>query len=269
MKDMLFDIVAEAQNPWLARHRIREFLQVRLLHLLQRQGAMSALAFHGGTALRILFHIPRFSEDLDFTLEGTHYQPERYVDFFASALSREGYTVRCRLKTQRSVHALWVHFVGLLHELGLSPHHDEVLAIKIEVDTRPPRGVQLQISTRRRFAWLLRLQHHNLASILAGKIHALLQRPYLKGRDVYDLIWLRSLSSPPEPNLDLVRHALQQTGWHGPEVTQENWRLLVWQRLEQASWEHIRKDVEPFLEHPDNLELLTPEVLREVLQLPE
>ena len=269
MKDMLFDIVAEAQNPWLARHRIREFLQVRLLHLLQRQGAMSALAFHGGTALRILFHIPRFSEDLDFTLEGDPYRPERYAEFLASALRKEGYAVRCRLKTERPVHALWVRFVGLLHELGLSPHHDEVLAIKIEVDTRPPRGVQLQISTRRRFAWLLRLQHHNLASILAGKIHALLQRPYLKGRDVYDLIWLRSRASPPEPNLDLLRHALQQTGWPGPEITQENWRLLVWQRLAQASWEHIRKDVEPFLEHPDDRELLTPEILREVLLLPE
>jgi hypothetical protein len=72
--------------------------------------------------------------------------------------------------------------------LKLSPHHDEVLAVKIEVDTIPPRGAGLATSLIRRHV-LLNLQHHDQASLLAGKLHAILQRPSLKGRDLYDLAW--------------------------------------------------------------------------------
>jgi predicted nucleotidyltransferase component of viral defense system len=53
----------------LAIHTVREYLQARILQSLQRAGAMQTLAFHGGTSLRFLYDIPRYSEDLDFALE--------------------------------------------------------------------------------------------------------------------------------------------------------------------------------------------------------
>lgn len=55
---------AEAQ-----RGIVREYLQMRILQSLQEAGAMIPLAFHGGTALRLLYQMPRYSEDLDFALE--------------------------------------------------------------------------------------------------------------------------------------------------------------------------------------------------------
>lgn len=61
----------------------------------------------------------------------------------------------------------------------------------------------------------LRLHHHDRAALLAGKLHALLQRPYTKGRDLYDLIWYLSDSAWPAPNLTLLNAALRQTGWGG------------------------------------------------------
>ncbi|MCL4871675.1 MAG: nucleotidyl transferase AbiEii/AbiGii toxin family protein, partial [Anaerolineae bacterium] len=57
------------------RTLVREYLQMRILQSLQNAGAMIPLAFHGGTALRILYQLPRYSEDLDFALER---QPEQY-----------------------------------------------------------------------------------------------------------------------------------------------------------------------------------------------
>lgn len=56
-------------NPIQGKNRVREYLQARILNILQRSGAMIPLAFHGGTALRFLYAIPRYSEDLDFALE--------------------------------------------------------------------------------------------------------------------------------------------------------------------------------------------------------
>ena len=75
-----------------------------------------------------------------------------------------------------------------MHELGLSPRTSEVISVEIEVDTAPPAGAVLATTVVRRHV-TLHLQHHDRASLLAGKLHAVLQRPYAKGRDFYDLFW--------------------------------------------------------------------------------
>jgi hypothetical protein len=113
---------------------------------------------------------------------------------------------------QKTVHSAFVRFRGLLYELGLSPHSDQVLAVKFEVDTNPPDGAALTTIIVRRYV-ILQLQHHDRASLLAGKLHAILQRPYTKGRDIYDLLWYLSDPEWPPPNLVLLNNALQQTGW--------------------------------------------------------
>ncbi len=69
MKAYLQKLCDTAKSPLVARQLVREYLQARILQSLQRAGAMQTLAFHGGTALRFLYDIPRFSEDLDFALE--------------------------------------------------------------------------------------------------------------------------------------------------------------------------------------------------------
>ncbi|MCE7990133.1 MAG: hypothetical protein DYG89_54005 [Caldilinea sp. CFX5] len=68
--------LAGVATPETQRSLVREYLQMRILQSLQRAGAMIPLAFHGGTALRVLYHLPRYSEDLDFALERqqAHYQ---------------------------------------------------------------------------------------------------------------------------------------------------------------------------------------------------
>ena len=145
----------------------------------------------------------------------------------------------------------------LLYEFGLSTQRDEVLAVKIEVDTNPPAGAGLDTTLIRRHV-TLRLQHHDRASLLAGKLHAFFQRRYIKGRDLYDLIWYLSDPVWPDPNLTLLRNALQQTGWEGPIPDEENWRMILCQRLGKIDWKDAVDDVKPFLEQTDDIELLTP-----------
>ena len=88
----------------------------------------------------------------------------------------------------------------------------------------------------------------------------------MKGRDVYDLLWYLSDRSWPEPNLELLNNALTQTGWQGPAVTVENWCPLVARRVEMLDWKQVASDVEPFLERPADVALLTRENLLSLLR---
>lgn len=266
MKDYLIELTRKASTPLQARNLVREYLQARILGTLQRAGGMLPLAFHGGTALRFLYATARYSEDLDFALEKDRqrYDFRLYLKAIQRELTGEGYLIALKVSDQKAVHSAFVRFPGLLYELALSPHRDEVLSVKLEVDTNPPPGAGLTTTVVRRYL-LLQLQHHDRASLLAGKLHAILQRPYIKGRDLYDLMWYLGDSTWPPPNLTLLNNALQQTGWKGEALTAENWRDVVRRRIQNANWARLLEDVRPFLEPGANPRLLTRENLWRLL----
>lgn len=219
---------------------------------------MTAIAFHGGTALRFLYAIPRYSEDLDFALEQhqEQYKFRSWLQTIRSDLQAEGYTIELRVNDQKVVHSAFVRFPGLLHEMALSPHTSEITAVKLEVDTNPPCGAGLTTTLIRRHV-TLHLHHHDQASLLAGKLHAILQRTYVKGRDLYDLFWYTSDPTWPAPNLQWLNNALQQTGWGSGELTEYNWRSAVAERINMMNWDQVLADVEPFLEPSFNIHLLS------------
>jgi hypothetical protein len=133
------------------------------------------------------------------------------------------------------------------------------------VDTNPPAGAALETTVIRRHV-ILNLQHHDRASLLAGKLHAVLQRPYIKGRDLYDLVWYLSDPSWPSPNLVMLNHALEQTGWEGGALNDDNWRFMLDRRLQDVDWESAWSDVQPFLEPGVGAKLLTYENLARLLR---
>jgi len=95
---------------------------------------------------------------------------------------------------------------------------------------------------------LLNVQHHDRPSLLAGKLHAILQRRWAKGRDLFDLFWYLSDRRWPGPNLVLLTNALSQTGWAGPSLDAASWRMTVRGRIESLDWAAVERDVAPFLE---------------------
>lgn len=269
MKEYLADLVRTAPTPAHGRNGVREYLQTRILGAMQRAGAMIPLAFHGGTALRFLYAIPRYSEDLDFALEQAHdlYSFRAYLRAIQAEFTAEGYTLSLKVSDQKAVNSAFVRFVGLPFELGFSPHRDEVLAVKIEVDTNPPAGAGLATTVVRRHV-ILQLQHHDRASMLAGKLHALLQRPYTKGRDLFDLLWYLSDPDWPAPNLTLLNNALRQTGWAGAELTAESWRPVLSGQLQRLKWDRVVDDVRPLLDVGADPALLTLENVLQVVAHP-
>jgi hypothetical protein len=267
VKDLLREILRGQGAGPAARNLAREYLQAQVLVALQRAGAMVPLAFQGGTALRFLYLIRRYSEDLDFSLErpGTGYDFRGYLEAIQADLSREGYRVDLgKTNDRKVVHSAFVRFPGLLREMGLSGQREEAFAVKLEVDTRPPRGAVLETTVVRRHV-LLRLQHHDRASLLAGKLHAILQRPWPKGRDFYDLVWYLSDRTWPAPNVVLLNNALEQTGWNGPPLTAATWATAVRERLRSVRWGALAADVGPLLESSEDRVLLSRETLERLL----
>src|SRR5258708_4435065 len=153
MKDYLRELARKAATPAHARNITREYLQARLLGVLQDVGAMIPLAFHGGTALRFLFNTARYSEDLDFALERepNRYDFRAYLDSIRKTFTAEGYAIEIKVNDRKTVHSAFVRFPGLLYELGISPHRSETFSVKLEVDTTPPVGAQLDTTIVRRF----------------------------------------------------------------------------------------------------------------------
>jgi len=245
----------------------REYLQARILQSFQEDGVFTRWAFQGGTALRFLFSIPRFSEDLDFALihVGEDAGFERALRRTQSAFREEGYDVVVKSKSEKTVASAFIGFEGLLYELGLSLQRRKIFSVKVEVDTNPPAGATLETTLVRRHV-TLNLHHYDRASLLSGKLHALLSRPWCKGRDLYDLAWYLADRTWPEPNLVLLNSALGQTGWKGPPLVAGSWRTAVLEKFGGVDWDAARSDVLPFLERPREVDLIRPEHFVRLLQ---
>lgn len=137
MKEYLRQLIEQAGNDLSRGSLIREYLQSRVLESLQDTGAFLRRAFLGGTALRFLFSIPRFSEDLDFSLIHVG-QETRFRTALVEVkrmLTHEGYQIEVNVKDWKTVALGWIRFPGLLYELGLSPRPSQVLSIKLDVRT--------------------------------------------------------------------------------------------------------------------------------------
>jgi hypothetical protein len=268
VKDSLRAVLARSTGV-SPRHVVREFLQVRILEAMQHAGATSSLAFHGGTALRLLYLTPRFSENLDFAYGPAdgEFDMAALGAAIAHDLRQEAYDVEVAVKTATVVAKGFVKFRGILHEMGVSPLRDETMLIKLEVDTNPPPGAVLATDrVPRAYGPPVRVLHHDEATLMAGKIAAVLTREWVKGRDVYDLVWYATNTVWPPPNLAYLNASVRQSGWSGADVNEANWRELAWDRLARdADWREVRGDVERFVQRTGDVDLVSAEAVRTAL----
>ncbi|MCD6342470.1 MAG: nucleotidyl transferase AbiEii/AbiGii toxin family protein [Spirochaetaceae bacterium] len=260
MKEYLKQLVNENPNQLLKKNVVREYLQARVLQGLQDSDVFLNWAFLGGTALRFLFNIPRYSEDLDFSL----IKPEQGCEFekalrkIKTLFESEKYDIQIKVSPEKTVMSAFLKFPGILYEMGISPYENEVLSIKFEIDTNPPKMANISSTIVRRFV-TVNISHYDKASLLAGKLHAVLSRPYTKGRDIYDLIWYLSDISWPSPNFSFLNAALEQTNWGGEVVSRHNLKDILYHKISGLQWNKVQSDLLPFMERQQDLSLVTRE----------
>jgi predicted nucleotidyltransferase component of viral defense system len=268
VKEHLKKILKSTKNNAEERCILREYLQARTLEFLQNKGAFSMWSFVGGTSLRFLYDLPRFSEDLDFsaTKEVTELDFVTILKAVKSNFEKELYDVSVKAKPNKVLQSAFIKFPGLLYELELSLHVSETVSIKLQVDTNAPKGWECENSLVRRHT-MLNLNHYTKPSLLAGKVHALLCRRYTKGRDYYDLMWYLAGTPDLEPNFVQLNNALVQTDWKGPPLTTSNWREALEESIQKANFSKVIEDVDPFLEKKEESEMITKENLLKLLKL--
>lgn len=266
MKSQAREIVQNASDMRQARLLLREYLQHLILRQLFEQKILQQWVFHGGTALRIIHGLNRFSDDLDFHLmtPDPEYSLINPVKKLRKGLELQGYQVSDSQVTRKTVTSTFIRFEQLLYEFDLSPNLNEKLSIKIELDTNPPDGFNLR-QTLVNLYFPYSLTAHDLPTFFAGKLHAVLQRAYTKGRDYYDLVFLLSRWRALTPNLPYLHNALKQTNYQGEQVTDRNWCAIILKGISGTNWDTVIKDAEPFLESGADLQLLNRDNLNSLL----
>lgn len=241
-------------SPLEEEQAIKEILQEIALYLLWRGGFFEVAAFQGGTSLRILHRLPRFSEDLDFILQtpDPKFEWARYLNPLLSGLTEFGLQseVLDRSDMDRNVRQALLKNDSVASQLNLSFYKGRstpTLKIKLEIDVNPPAGSGFA-HTFLDFPLDYEVCHQDLPSNFSLKIHALLCRPYIKGRDWFDFNWY--VRQRVQPNLTHLRFALQQAGpWKG-KITEINSAWVVErlkEKIEAIDWRQAAADVERFL----------------------
>jgi predicted nucleotidyltransferase component of viral defense system len=235
-------------------HALKEILQEVALYGLWRANFYEVAAFQGGSSLRILHGLPRFSEDLDFILiePDKDFQWQPYCDELQEVLLEFG--VRAELsdrgKMDRAVRQAMLKDDSIGRQLDLSfmqTDSGRKLRVKLEIDTRPPAGSGFE-SHYLDFPLDFEVRSQDLASNFALKIHALLCRDYLKGRDWFDFNWY--IKQGVAPNLSHLQAALRQAGpWQGTDpVVDAAWLdAALTEAVNAISWREAADDVDPFL----------------------
>lgn len=246
MLNFLKEKIAKVGGSNLTKYNfIREYLQLLILKIINDKRYFNNLAFVGGTALRILYDLNRFSEDLDFCLiDKKRYSFADMMKAIETEIKLNNLNVEINYKSSKTVAAGLVKFPELLYELGLSPHKTQKLSIKIEVDLNPPIGYNTELTMVSK-EFLFAINHYDLPSLYAGKLHALLCRKYTKGRDYYDLLWY--LGKKVEPNYLLLEQAILQTEKTKIHIDKDKLKELLRKRINDADFNKVSAELSPFL----------------------
>ncbi len=264
MKELIKKELGKISDVRLKKLALAEFLQHLVLQSLYKSNAFKNLTFTGGTALRILYKINRYSEDLDFSLtESDNFNLNKIVesvknDFYLQNIDMEQY-----VNNEKTVFKADLRFPKILYEFNLSPLKDQKLSIKLEVDKNPPKGGKSEILLVTS-PCSYTVAAFDLASLFATKLHAVFYRKYAKGRDYYDLIWY--LGKEIKPNLLLLNNAIKQTQGVSTKTTETNFKEKLLKHLELADFKQIKKDVERFVIKQDEVEFIDFNFIKSLLR---
>lgn len=272
MKDYCLELVAAQKSAAAKYNAMREYVQAVVLRIMHDKNVFQSTVFVGGTALRFLYDLPRFSEDLDFSSAAVE-EPKRRMNVYSFAdlmkiikqeLILAGYGADVSYNETKTVQNAFVKFEGLMYEAKLSPMKSQKFSIKIEIDTKPPEGAVLTTQIVNKFFPIAFLSY-DLPSLLAGKIHALLSRKYTKGRDFFDIAWYLSRFKTLTPNFKFLHNALIQTGYAKNMPDENDWREYLSGVVEKSDWKIIHKDVVNFLENPKDMDVFTKENVLKII----
>ncbi|MBK7749601.1 MAG: nucleotidyl transferase AbiEii/AbiGii toxin family protein [Candidatus Obscuribacter sp.] len=250
---------------------LKEIIQEVALLGLWRSKFFEHAAFYGGTAMRILYGLDRFSEDLDFSLlkPNNEFKLTSYLDAVGNELTSMGFAVEIAekiksvetatesafIKAGTKEHLLKIEVPSAIAERVAK---NDLLKVKFEVDTDPPLGFEVEAKILLQ-PIAFSVKTFKLPDLFAGKIHAILQRNWktgrIKGRDYYDFVWYVARNTPVHL-LHLEQRLRQTGGWTGKKhLTAHDLNRLMTEKFMQVDFEQAQRDILPFIKDPQSVEL--------------
>lgn len=236
----------------------KEIIQEITLFALSRTDFFKKASFMGGTALRILYGLPRFSEDLDFSateqqqdFKWKKYLAELLIEFEAYGLEVE---IRDRSDLPNPIKKAFLKQNSFAKLLSLKYERNKSISpvanIRLEIDTQPPEGWRRNTKYVD-FPLPYSVLAFDLSTMFAGKINALLTRKFTKGRDWFDFIWY--LNQKIDINFIFLQNSLAQFNWDLPsENIDLHWvKRTLKEKIEEIDWTKAKEDVEFLLREID------------------
>ncbi len=240
---------------------IKEITQEVILYGLVKAGFFEKVSFQGGTCLRIIHGLDRFSEDLDFVLKdpAPNFDLSQYLEKTIEIMNIYGYKMEVfgEDKADNNISTRFLKDSSIKKILNFENSLDlrKKIQIKVEVDINSPIGAVNEINYLD-FPTAFMITTHNMPTLLSGKCHALLCRSYIKGRDWYDYLW--HISKRTKINLSMFQEAINQLGPWKDQKIEVNSQWLheeLEKKIKTINWDDVKKDVARFL-GPDKKETL-------------
>ena len=268
---------------------LREILQEIVLYALSKTDFFDYAVFYGGTALRILYKLPRFSEDLDFSLiqEDVTFTLAKYEKAVISTLQLYGFEtdIQTKVKEQSTVQSAFVKGNTIQHLIAINAPQDiiqrynagKLLKIKFEVDTKPPLNFQEEQKLHLHPSPFM-IRTMLPSSLFAGKMHAILCRGWgsrPKGRDWYDMIWyiqqghkldLNHLATRLVQSCKALKDAKIKFPIKIDQYSQELIKELLHKRIDTLDIELAKNDVQRFIYDTKELDIWSKEFFMAVIE---
>lgn len=244
---------------------IQEVMQEIALMGLWRAKFFEHAAFYGGTSLRILYGLNRFSEDLDFSLlkPDPAFNLLPFLKSVEEELEISGLKVNVEQKIKHPQGSMRSAFlkagtletflrIGLDESLKRHTQSNEVIKIKLEIDVDPPPGFATEVRYLTK-PIPFSVRTYVPEDLFAGKMHAVLCRPYqirVKGRDWYDLIWY--VGKGFSLHLAHLEARMRQSGHYSSEksITQKTFNDFLEKKISEIDWKAARDDIRRFVKDP-------------------
>lgn len=264
------------------KNALKEIIQEIALLGLYRADFFNKAAFYGGSCLRIFHSLNRFSEDLDFSLldKDTNFDIEHYCKYIKDELGSFGFEMKVEKKSkiiETNIESAFIKGgtrIQLMNISSLIPnisklHKNEIIKVKIEVDTVPPGKADYEVKYQ-----LVPIPYHvrtfDLPSLFAGKVHAILCRNWgesrIKGRDLYDFVWY--LSQGTKINIIHLSERMKQTKHllNDEVLTMEKLKRLLTAKFEEIDYKAAKADVSVFIKDLSELDLWSKEFFVSIIK---
>lgn len=191
--DQILEFAADLQVPVNKRRGIlREYLQSKFITSLYSQPAAKKMSFVGGTSLRLLRGLPRFSEDLDFDiLDLNNDEVKTLIERVVGGFISENIMTETHAKIAEGKTYFEIRFPDILKDLEISTNPREKLMIKVDY-SRGWRGQTPETILFSQYGFIGNIVTNTLNQVLTQKLTAYVQRKQTQSRDLYDVVWLYS-----------------------------------------------------------------------------